>query len=74
LASTLAALVLVRHPALGWLYLIPITLATMWLLFRNIQLLLEPGAKTAFTLFKMSNIYLALILLMVCVDTSINLL
>lgn len=74
LATTLAALVLVRHPALGWLYLIPITLATMWLVFQNIQLLLEPGAKTAFTLFKMSNIYLALILLMVCVDTSINLL
>jgi len=73
LATALAALVLVRHPALGWLYLIPIVAATIWLVFRNIQLLLNPGAKTAFALFKMSNIYLALILLMICVDASIYL-
>ncbi|MBI1881397.1 MAG: hypothetical protein HYR94_24725 [Chloroflexi bacterium] len=43
--------------------------ATVDLIIRNVRLLLRPGAKQALSLFKATNLYLALILLMVCVDT-----
>jgi protoheme IX farnesyltransferase len=68
LPTALAALALVAHPALGWLYLLPVGLATVDLIARNVRLLAEPTAKRAFSLFKISNLYLALVLLLVCVD------
>ncbi|MEW5957031.1 MAG: heme o synthase [Chloroflexota bacterium] len=71
IATALAALMLVWHPALGWLYLFPVGAATIDLLARNIRLLVRPGAKAAFSLFKASNLYLALILLIACLDAFI---
>jgi protoheme IX farnesyltransferase len=68
LPTALAALFLAGHPALGWLYFIPVALATVDLIVRNARLLVEPTAKRAFSLFKISNLYLALVLLMICVD------
>lgn len=70
-ATALAALMLAWHPALGWLYLLPVGMATIDLLARNIRLLIRPGTKEAFSLFKASNLYLALILLMICLDALI---
>lgn len=70
-ATALAALMLAAHPALGWLYLIPVSAATVDLLIRNVRLLARPEAKQAFSLFKASNLYLALILLMICVDVVV---
>jgi protoheme IX farnesyltransferase len=66
--TALAALMLVGHPALGWLYLVPVGLATLDLIARNIRLLAQPVPKRAFSLFKASNLYLALILLLICGD------
>lgn len=71
LATAIAALLLAAHPALGWLYVIPVGLATIDLLARNLRLLARPGAKPALSLFKASNLYLALILLIACIDTLI---
>jgi len=71
IATGLAALMLAWHPALSWLYLLPISAATLDLLVRNIRLLLQPGAKEAFSLFKASNLYLALILLMIGIDVLV---
>lgn len=68
-ATALAALMLTGHHKLGWLYLLPVTAATIDLLARNVWLLVQPGAKAALSLFKASNLYLALILLMTCLDT-----
>lgn len=68
-ATATAALLLAGHPALSWLYLFPVMAATVDLIIRNVRLLLRPGAKQALSLFKATNLYLALILLMVCVDT-----
>lgn len=68
-ATAAAALLLVAHPRLGWLYFVPIAVATVDLLLKNLRLLRQPDAKPAFVLFKASNVYLALILLMVCLDT-----
>lgn len=70
-ATALAALMLAWHPALGWLYLLPVGIATLDLLARNIRLLLQPGAQEAFSLFKASNLYLALILLMIGIDVLV---
>jgi protoheme IX farnesyltransferase len=70
-ATALAALMLAAHPALGWLYFIPVAGATVDLMLRNARLLAEPTGKRAWSLFKASNLYLALILLMICVDTVV---
>jgi protoheme IX farnesyltransferase len=69
--TALAALLLVGHPALGWLYFIPVSLATVDLIARNIRLLIKPTAKHAFSLFKVSNLYLALVILLICVDALV---
>lgn len=69
--TALAAVLLSAHPALSWLYFVPIGLATVDLIARNLRLLAEPTAKRAFSLFKMSNLYLALVLLMICIDALV---
>jgi protoheme IX farnesyltransferase len=71
LPTALAALLLAGHPALGWVYFLPVGLATVDLVARNLRLLVEPTAKRAFALFKISNLYLALVLLLICVDAVI---
>ncbi len=71
LATAGAALALLIHPALGWLYALPVALATLDLCVRNLRLLFRPERKEAFDLFKASNIYLALVLLMIVLDTLI---
>jgi protoheme IX farnesyltransferase len=70
-ATALAALMLTAHPALGWLYLAPVGLATVDLIARNVRLIIRPGSKLALSLFKISNLYLALILLAACIDTLV---
>lgn len=70
-ATALAALMLAAHPALSWLYLAPIGLATVDLVIRNIQLLVRPSAKLALSLFKASNLYLTLVLFIACVDVLV---
>ncbi|RMF27861.1 MAG: protoheme IX farnesyltransferase [Chloroflexi bacterium] len=71
-ATALAALVLAGHPTLGWLYLIPVAAASADLLVRNARLLRHPNGREALSLFKASNFYLALILLMIWVDTLLG--
>jgi protoheme IX farnesyltransferase len=70
-ATAFAALMLAGHPALGWIYTVPVVIATVDLMIRNIRLLARPDGKKALSLFKASNLYLALVLLMVCVDVLI---
>lgn len=70
-AAALTVLILAAHPVLGWFYLIPVGVATMGLMIRNVRLLAQPEAKQAFSLFKASNLYLAIVLLMICVDVLV---
>lgn len=70
-ATALAALLLAVYPTLGWLYLFPVIVATIDLLTRNARLLIRPESKEAFSLFKASNLYLAIILFMICLDALI---
>jgi heme O synthase-like polyprenyltransferase len=67
-ATVLAALMLAGHDALTWIYLVPVGLVSLDLMVRNIRLLVRADGKQALSLFKASNVYLALILLMICVD------
>jgi protoheme IX farnesyltransferase len=69
--TALAALMLAAHPTLGWLYFIPVSVATGVLISRNVRLIVQPGPKLAFSLFKMSNLYLALVMLMIGVDVLV---
>ena len=70
-AAALAALGLATHPALGWLYLLPTGLATFSLLVLSVRLITRPSKERALALFHTSNLYLAVVLLMVCVNTVI---
>jgi protoheme IX farnesyltransferase len=70
-AAALAALALAAHPALGWLYFVPVALATIALLVLSIRLVIEPNKGRALALFHTSNLYLAVVMVMICVDTVI---
>ncbi|GAB4568991.1 MAG: heme o synthase [Anaerolineae bacterium] len=77
-ATAVIGLLLGTHAALGWLYLIPMLAATAWLARDSARLIYahtlgDEGkeGQQAMTLFKASNIYLALVLLMICVTALI---
>jgi heme o synthase len=65
-ATAAIALKLAVHPALGWAYLLPTTLATAWMLWLGCAFLWRPERKQALAFFKASNLYLAIVLLLAC--------
>src|SRR5574341_193963 len=65
-AVGVAALALGAGVSPGWLYLIPVALATGDLLIRCVRLMREPTTLRARSLFLASNTYLAIVLLMIC--------
>jgi protoheme IX farnesyltransferase len=71
-ATAVAALLLVLHPSLGLIYLIPVGLATADMMVRNLRLLREPSGKNARSLFIASNMYLAIVLFTICIDVVIR--
>lgn len=66
--GALAALALAVQPSLGWVYLAPVSLATAFLLWRNVRLLYSPTARQAYLLFHTTNLYLAVVMLAICLD------
>lgn len=70
-ATGLFGLLLALHGALGWLYLAPVALATLWLWRESAGLLTSYTAPRAMTVFKVSNIYLSVVLLAVTVASVI---
>ncbi|MBN2469197.1 MAG: protoheme IX farnesyltransferase [Anaerolineae bacterium] len=77
-ATGAIGLLLATDAALGWLYFVPMAAATLWLTRDSIQLLRAhqigsegQEGQQAMTLFKASNIYLALVLLMICVTAPL---
>lgn len=71
-ATGAVALGLAMHNALGLIYLIVATLATLHLLLRSYQLLVTPDVQQAKTLFMTSNLYLTLILVAICLDVVLG--
>jgi len=69
-AAGLTGLLLTRHPALGHLYLVAVLAATAFLVARGLHLVLRPSKGAAWRLFHASNLYLAIVLLAVCLDAQ----
>jgi protoheme IX farnesyltransferase len=69
--TALVALALGARLASGPLYWLPVCLASLYLLFRSARLMVVPDRKRALALFGASNLYLALILLVVCATSLI---
>ena len=64
--TAVAGMALGFWPVVDWFYLVPIGLATAVLTIRTIALLMAPAEKApAFALFHFSNLYLALVLVVV---------
>lgn len=67
----LASILLVILPTLGWLYIIPVSLITFDLFRRNVMLIKDPSKPNARALFMSSNYYLMVLLLAICIDTTV---
>jgi protoheme IX farnesyltransferase len=67
--AALAALALSTRPNLGWGTLVPTGLATLGLLAVCAALVAAPSKKRALVVFHTSNLYLAVILLTICLGT-----
>lgn len=70
--TAFGALILAVEPYLGWLYFVPVAVATVDIFHRNIELIREPNALHARRLFLASNIYLMVVLLAIAVATVVN--
>lgn len=77
-ATGIIGLLLATDPALGWLYLAPMFAATLWLGRDSFRLLRihtrgdeNRESQQAMTLFKASNLYLALVLMMICITAIV---
>ena len=70
--TAIAAIVLAVIPELGWLYLVVIVLFSANMIRHNITLIRNPTKKNSLRFFMSSNIYLLVLIVMICVDTLIN--
>lgn len=71
-ATGSVAVGLSMHVSLGLIYLVIATPATVHLLWRSYQLLMTPETEQAKTLFMTSNLYLALILVAICMNVALG--
>lgn len=72
-AGGVVGLILTLHPALGALYLFPVLCATVFLLGQGWHLVRSPSERRAWRTFHASNLYLALVLLAICLDAAAGL-
>jgi protoheme IX farnesyltransferase len=66
-ATALFGLLIALRPAMGWVYFAPVALASLWLLRESAMLLTEYTGPRAIRVFKVTNIYLSIVLLAICV-------
>ncbi|NJM08478.1 hypothetical protein HC891_23300 [Candidatus Gracilibacteria bacterium] len=66
LATAIIALAMALDSTLGWAYLLPTALTTLWMLWSGLRFLRTPERKQALDFFKVSNLYLAIVLLLAC--------
>ena len=71
LPTAVAALLLALVPELGWIYFVPVLLASIWMVAKNFVLIATPNKLNARKFFMGSNIYLAIVLLALMVDAVI---
>ncbi len=71
-ATGFVALLLVVSPYLGLAYFVPVLIATVDMIVRNIRLIREPTPQNARGLFISSNIYLTVVLVAICAGSVIH--
>jgi protoheme IX farnesyltransferase len=71
LPTGMAGLLMFLLPSLGWLFLLPMLVVTARLTWRNLKLIADPSPANAKALFMGSNIYLLVLMLAICVDSSL---
>jgi protoheme IX farnesyltransferase len=69
--TAIFGLLIALDPAMGWSYLLPVGLATVWLLRESARLITDYSGARALTVFKVSNVYLSIVLLAICVAAVI---
>ena len=67
-AAALGVILLAAYPTVGLLYALPTGVATLILLGKGLRLLRHPQKENARSLFIVSNIYLGIVLLSICLD------
>lgn len=72
LPASLGGLLLGLLPSLGWLYIIPVSLLTADLVWRNIKLIKDPAPANARGMFLASNLYLLVLLLAICISSGLG--
>ena len=70
LVTVFAALCLSILPGLGVFYFYPILVVSIAVLYQNIRLIMYPTVNEARRLFHGSNIYLALVILLICLNIA----
>lgn len=70
-ATSVVALMLAVHPELGLVYFIPILITTIWTIKESTRLITNPEQQQAFKVFKLSNLYLGLVLIFIYIGTLI---
>lgn len=72
LPTGLGGLLLVVLPTLGWVYLVPVAWVTFDLFRQNVRLIQDPSPQNAKALFLASNIYLLVLLIAICLGTTVS--
>lgn len=71
IATGVLGLVLATQDGLGLLYLIPVLFMTVWVVREAARLLTDYTGSRALSVFKVSNLYLSVVLMAVCVATLV---
>jgi protoheme IX farnesyltransferase len=72
LVGGIVGIALVLHTALGLVYLVPVSVATLFFLGVSGRLVFQPTRQKAWQVFHFSNLYLALVLLCICLDVTLG--
>lgn len=71
LATAIFGLALAAHSAMGWTYLAMVGPVTLWLVWESARLVRNYSGPRAMGVFKVTNIYLSVVLLAICVAALI---
>lgn len=72
LVGGIVGIALVLHAALGLVYLVPVSVTTLCFWGVSGRLVFQPTRRKAWQVFHISNLYLALVLLCICLDVMLG--
>ena len=69
--TAMAGLLLGLLPYMGWVYIIPVLIVSLHLVWQNIKLVHDPSPRNARSMFLSSNMYLLVLLVAICVGSTL---